>query len=284
MRRLLRANLRRLWKSACFWLCMAAAGAWILVAFGCECYNLVYLGEGLGTGFADSIIFSIMPGIDFIIAVFVSMFIGTEYSNKTMRNKIVVGHSKRSVYLSNVSICSLGALMMYLLNFAIFTFGGLALLGPFEFPKETLICFLCGLAGMVAKTSIFVLAAMLITSKSVSVIVTILMAYFLMIFVIEMDVRVKQPAFFEEEEYNWETGEVIGTKIVDNALYIENESLRKTAAFLSEFFPQGQDNVYGMMYFYGLPENIGMYPIYSFLVFGITTGSGVLLFRRKDLK
>ena len=223
MRRLLRANLKRLWKSVWFWLCMAAVGAWALLGLVSECSYLMASGDGLGTGAADRIVFDMLEPMAFIMAVFVSMFIGTEYSNKTMRNKIIVGHSKTSVYLSNVIICSLGALMMYLLHFAIFTLGGLALFGPFEFPKESLICFLCGLAGVVAKTSVFVLAAMLITSKSASVIIAILVAYCMLTFVYELEYRLQQPATYETDDYNWETGEFIGTKIVDNPYYKEEK-------------------------------------------------------------
>lgn len=284
MRRLLRANLRRLWKSAWFWICMVVIAAYALFAVGCECFNLESYGKGLGTGAADSIVFDTLEMISFVMAVFVSMFVGTEYSNKTIRNKIIVGHSKMSVYLSNVVICSLGTLMMYLLHFAIFTIGGLALLGPFAFPKETLICFLCGLVGVVAKTSVFVLIAMLITSKSASII-TILIAYGMLTSVVyELEYRVEQPETYEAQEYDWETGEVIGTQIVDNPYYIENEALRDICEFLIVFFPQGQDSGYMSIDFDGLPENIGMYPIYSFLFSGIVTGSGVLLFRKKDLK
>ena len=284
MRRLLRANMRRLWKSVWFWFGMAATMAWALFALGCECYNLIMFEAGLGTGAADSIILDALGITDYAIAVFVSMYIGTEYSNKTMRNKIIVGHSKTSVYFSNLITCSIGALMMYVLHFVIFTVGGLALLGPFRMPKETLICFLCGLAGTVAITSVFVLAAMLITSKSVCVVITVLAAYYMMIFASYLNYRASQPPTFVEEEYNWETGEVIGTEIVDNPDYIENESLREFAAFLYEFFPQGQAQVYGFIDNKGMPEHIGMYPIYSLLFTGIFTSSGVLAFRKKDLK
>ena len=106
----------------------------------------------------------------------------------------------------------------------------------------------------------------------------------MMIFASYLDDRASQPPIFVEEEYNWETGEVIGTEIVDNPDYIENESLREFAAFLYEFFPQGQTQVYGFVDYAGLPEHIGMYPIYSLLFASIFTSSGVLIFRKKDLK
>lgn len=284
MCRLLRANLRRLWKSVWFWLCMAVIAAYVLFALGSECSYLMTYGDGLGTGAADSIVFGAMEILSYVVAVFVSMFVGTEYSNKTMRNKIIVGHSKASVYLSNVMICSFGALLMYLLYFAIFILGGFALLGPVEFPKETLICFLCGIVGVVAYTSVFVLVAMLITSKSASVVIAILATYSMMTFVHDLEYRLDQPATYEQDEYNWETGEVIGTEIVDNPYYIENELLRNVGAVVVEFLPHGQFSNYMRIKFIGLPENIAMYPIYSLMFSGIFIGSGVLVFRKKDLK
>lgn len=285
MRRLLKANVKRLFKTTWFWLCVAASAAWTLFAFICECYNTAVLyGDGFGTGAADSIVLDTLGELTFVMAVFVCMFIGEEYSNKTIRNKIVVGHSKANVYLSNAITCILGALLMYLLHFAVFTFGGLVLLGPFQHPRETLICFLCGLVGVAAKVSIFVFIAMLISRKSVSVIVAILLTYFMMTFVLDLQYRLEQPVMYEETEYDWDTGEVIGTQIVDNPYYIKNDYIRAVCAFVVDCFPQGQDYTYSSSDYVGLPENIELFPVYSVVFFSVFTGSGILIFQRKNLK
>lgn len=42
--------------------------------------------------------------IGILSAIFCSLFTGTEYSDGTIRNKIVVGHSRISIYLSLIHI------------------------------------------------------------------------------------------------------------------------------------------------------------------------------------
>ena len=64
MRNLLRANFSRLWKSKALWLC--AAGA-----------------------FAFS-------------AAFLSLFLGVEYQDGTLRNKIIAGHARWKVYAASL--------------------------------------------------------------------------------------------------------------------------------------------------------------------------------------
>lgn len=284
MRRLLCANFRRLWRSVWFWLCLLANVCWTMFAFGAECYNLTVFGQGLGTGAADSIVFDSIQLQSFIAAVFVSMFIGTEYSNKTIRNKIIVGHSKVNVYLSNYIVCVVGALVFYLVHFAIFILGGLPVLGPLEFPQETLIGFLCGMFGVAARVAVYVFIAMLIMSKSASIVVSLCVIYFALISVSWVENSLMQPSQMPINIHDPETGAVIGTEMMDNPEYIESDVLRKIYEFYLEFTPMGQESTYMSIDYLGLPEDVGYFPMYSMLFGSIFTGSGVLIFRRMDLK
>ena len=45
---------------------------------------------------------------------FCQPFIGTEYSDGTIRNKIVVGHSRSTIYLANLLTCCFAGLIMCL--------------------------------------------------------------------------------------------------------------------------------------------------------------------------
>lgn len=51
----------------------------------------------------DSNIFSHILLVPIVFSVFCSLFIGTEYSDGTIRNKIVVGHTRRAIYLATSS-------------------------------------------------------------------------------------------------------------------------------------------------------------------------------------
>lgn len=53
--------------------------------------------------------------IGFAIAIFASVYLGNEYSNGTLRNKIVMGHNRIKIYLSNLIIVSVISVFWVLL-------------------------------------------------------------------------------------------------------------------------------------------------------------------------
>lgn len=50
----------------------------------------------------------------FAIALFIGQFVGTEYSDHTIRNKLIVGHPKKAVYIANLLVCSIAGIIMHL--------------------------------------------------------------------------------------------------------------------------------------------------------------------------
>ena len=49
-----------------------------------------------------------------VAAVFISLFVGSEYSDGTIRNKLVVGHSRMRIYLANLIVCSIACVLISL--------------------------------------------------------------------------------------------------------------------------------------------------------------------------
>jgi len=102
MIKLLNANFYRLKKSMCFWILMivmAFLGIYIydnynsLNCVGCD-YNR--LGE---------VIFVFAGFICILLPIFITLFIGTEYSDGGIRNKIIKGHTRTNIYLANLLTC-----------------------------------------------------------------------------------------------------------------------------------------------------------------------------------
>ena len=69
--------------------------------------------------------------IGIVMAVFCSLFIGTEYSEGTIRNKIIIGQKRGTVYLSNFITCSLVSVVMCMAFFIPYLCIGIPLLGFF---------------------------------------------------------------------------------------------------------------------------------------------------------
>ena len=105
MRKLLSANFSRLWKSKTFWFLLTALFALCLALSLDKIWQVRSL---LAAGYARAIdkrLFSEAPYIGAFQAVFISFFLGTEYSDGTIRNKLVVGHQRGHIFLSNFIVC-----------------------------------------------------------------------------------------------------------------------------------------------------------------------------------
>ncbi len=58
--------------------------------------------------------YSTMIGV--VIAIFTSLFLGVEYSEGAIRNKISMGHKRTAIYLSNLILTSITSVFAYLLE------------------------------------------------------------------------------------------------------------------------------------------------------------------------
>lgn len=101
MIKLLNAGFERLRKNKIFWLLITfTIGLALILIFtqysDMKEYNEVKKIEQLILNY------SMMMGI--VIAIFTSLFLGVEYSDGTIRNKISIGHKRINIYLSNLII------------------------------------------------------------------------------------------------------------------------------------------------------------------------------------
>ena len=110
------------------------------------------------------------------VSVFCSLFTGTEFSSGTIRNKLIVGQTRRDVYLSDLIVCLLSTLCMtaaFLLSYCSF---GLALLLPPQLPWKGIGIYLCiSLFTITAYVSIFHMLSMLVSKKTISAVTCLLL-------------------------------------------------------------------------------------------------------------
>lgn len=96
MRKLMSANLSRLWKDKIFWIGMLTILACSIVNMRSGCRQATLdMSEFNYT--LDHFYFAGMPFIGIFIAAFIGLLLGTEYSDGTMRNKLIVGHTRTNV-------------------------------------------------------------------------------------------------------------------------------------------------------------------------------------------
>ena len=97
MIKLLNSNFYRLKKSMTFWVLLILMGY-----FGIFIYD-----NNNGLGMCDyncigKIILGFNTFIFIILPIFTSLFIGTEYSDGGIKNKIIKGHTRTNIYLANL--------------------------------------------------------------------------------------------------------------------------------------------------------------------------------------
>ena len=96
---LISENMKRIWKTRAFQI-----GAIIVAGLALFQILMNYRDYAVygGTPYYDNALFSIAAVAVFPLAAFVSLYIGTEYSDGTLRNKIVIGHGRVEIYISNL--------------------------------------------------------------------------------------------------------------------------------------------------------------------------------------
>lgn len=132
MNKLLAGNLSRLRKNILFWLalvCAIVTPIYVIINnwYYKKLWDLPLYAEGPFLSIGSDYFFMIA------LAVVISLFIGTEYGYHTIRNKLITGYSRLSVYLANLTVSIIIAVAMYLTG-AISACVGIPLLGGFVLP------------------------------------------------------------------------------------------------------------------------------------------------------
>ena len=225
----------------------------------------------------DSFYFGIAPYIAAIMGIFISLFLGAEHSDGTLRNKLIVGHSRTSVFLANFIVCLVGCIAITAAWF-IGGLPGLWLIGPFEMGLSGFSVYSLIAIGITAAfTAIFVWVATASTNKALTVVfVIILFAAMVMIGSGVYD-RLSEPEFNSGMAFI--DGEFVEMDATPNPLYISG-TIRIIFEWLKDLMPMGQAVSMAL----GPVEHPVRGIISSFSACVIITFLGVISFRKKALR
>ena len=87
MRNLLHANLSRLRRDGTFWFML-------VLIFACSVGTMLLWGRNVAESL-DHYYFRLSAYMGLYFAIFAALFLNTEYSEGTIRNKLAVGHVRR---------------------------------------------------------------------------------------------------------------------------------------------------------------------------------------------
>lgn len=203
----------------------------------------------------------------FIIAIFVSLFIGRDYDEKTLNNKIIAGHSRISIYLADLIVTLTGAVIMQAAAIIAGSAAAIPLFGMFTEPFSTVIVtqavILCGMA---VYTALVLFISTLITSKShaQAAAMFIVLAMF-----------------------------ISGNAVFDNVQKLRDQAVQQNIPY-TELVPE--NSVKDILYYAlpasqadvvirgGMPEKAGEMIGIDIAAAILFTAAGMFMFRRKNIK
>ncbi|MGI6014794.1 MAG: ABC transporter permease subunit [Oscillospiraceae bacterium] len=279
MRKLLSAGFARLWKSMIFWL-----GMIFMAGFSTLAVVDQYWGRIKYPDFSpyppDYILFANGTLIPIVIAVFIGIFIGTEYSDGTMRNKLIVGHTRTSIYCSNFVVCIAASALMHIAYVTVILCAGIPLLGKMQTDLTVLFqYFSCSLVIIAAFTAIFLLISMLIQSKSTGAVAAIIVSLVLLFSAMMINNRLTAPEYYDAYTYTDDSGNEHTVEAERNPQYLTGTK-RQVYEFLWDALPSCQILQISSQN----AEHLGTLSLYSFAIVILAIPCGTLIFRKKDLK
>lgn len=278
MKHLLCSEFRRLWKSKLFYLGILAVALEVLYALINNLYykslwNLQLTGTNLL--FMGTLVLPI------VMAVFIAFFVSIDHGDRTVRNKVIMGHSRIYIYLAKLITCSVAVLLMYVVGSGVVIAVGGPLLGGFpDMTVSLALQMLCSLLSVVALSSLLLLFGMLIQNRPVAIIATLLCVIALQFLVL--------PAI---------SNVLNAPETVGGFTYLDGDGvLHEIPEQPNPEYPTGAKRVLlqavydilpmGQLFSYGGEQikNLALYPVYGIVFCCVTTLGGVWGFCRRDLK
>lgn len=281
MNKLLSAGFSRLWKNKVFWggvLLMPCLLVFVLVS---NYRDMMHFSvEARAAYILDTFLPGCFMFIGCFTAIFAALFLGTEYSDGTIRNKLVVGHSRVVVYLSSLILCIVSSLLVCVATALVTLIAGIPLFGIPLYPSVMLQKFGIGILMVASFSGIFTFLSMLIHNKPVLSVVCIIGFFTLLFISIYIMQRLEAPEFIESSFMMNVDGEIVQGDPFPNPAYLRGTA-RAVYEFFADFLPTSQS--FRIVQSGALPHPWQLC-FYSVLISVVSTLGGIFLFCKKDLK
>lgn len=276
MRKLLSANYSRLWRDKIFWICMGTMLIYSVVYMlnGCR-QAAIHLSEYNYS--IDKYYFHFAISIGIFCAVFSSMFFGTEYSDGTIRNKVIVGHTKTNIYIASL-VTTITATLLMVLVWMIGASVAIPILGIWEMGISNLVVYVLIIIMLaVAFAAICTLVNMLSANKAFTVAISVLLIMGPLILASMIYSGLSETEMTSSVQYTANGMQM--SEPTPNPNYIGGE-MRKIYEFILDFLPTGQ----GLTLWQVEAGHPVRMILSSAAITILTTLSGIFVFRKKNLK
>lgn len=279
MSRLLSADFAKLKKNKFFWIC--TIGLFLFGVFMAAMQHIAMIQQN-DDPHLTNVLFVYALVVAILIPAFVSLFIGTEYSDGTVRNKLVIGHTRQNIYLSSLISSSTAGLIFCLSYLAGALLVGVPLTGIEEGTLQGIVILvLLSLLMSGAFTALCTITALLCQNRALTVVINILSACFLLVMSIYVMNKLLEPETYMGTYLDTSTGKVTAGEEIKNPDYLEGTE-RDIYQFFNDFLPTGQS--VNISQAGGVSGNPGLMAAYSAGIIIVSTGIGIFSFKKRDIK
>lgn len=286
MNKLLRANFFRLIKNKIFWgIIVITLGITSVLLF-----NTIINNQGETKESIDRLLVMYMYFIGIAMAIFTSLFVGTEYSDGVLRNKIVIGHSRKHIYLADLITSIIVGLCIQLIYMLIVAVIGIPIFGTLQMTIEKFLFVIIDIVFIIITyASIFTCITLLCSDITVSTVSCMILV--LMMFIASMALSSTANAMKYHETYiQTENGEIeVHQKLNPDYPGDLKKNVAKTILYClptgqtSQIISQISKKPFQITNYMSDDELKTVF-LYSVGVTIVITGVGMYCFKRKDLK
>ncbi|MGN1316786.1 MAG: ABC transporter permease subunit [Acutalibacteraceae bacterium] len=281
MKNLFSAEFLRLFKNKLFWFLSAAS-----FAFGVLIQVYVYYGSKISDidPKIDMGLFAVGMVIGFAAAIFVSLFVGTEYSDGTLRNKIINGKSRTSIYFSKYIVCCVAMLLFFAFYYAGSLIFGFILCKEIAAKVSSLLIIALVLClAAFSYVAVFLALSMNCGKKSASAVIALVASIAMFFTAVITTSKLSEPEFYAAAVYmDTETGQLVEESEEPNPNYPKGTK-RKIYEFINDANPTGQC----VQLSGAIDENDSVFKkefvVYSCGIIVIATAMGMIIFKKKDI-
>ena len=275
MRKLLAASFSRLWKEKIFWF------VFLIMSIGSVCFNWIGYNEINNPQiYVEDMIFCMLPMSGFVFALFISMRLGTEFEEHTIRNKLVVGYNRTQIYFAEYITCMVASIILLGIMLLFATVFGLLLSLEFQsgWMEIVFLLFCCVLIASVF-SAMFVSISMNVGAKATSLVVSIVFLFAILLLAsFCINALAEEPMAYSNITITVEDGVQFGD-LIENPAYVDGTQ-RTVYELIADILPTGQAIQLNNLEF----ERAVRWPVFSLIMLVIATVAGYLPFRKRDIR
>lgn len=277
MRKLISAGFARLWKDRMFALGLAFVTlASVFLAW--MQYRTAQMSVEKTT-YVENVLYNLLPVLGFVGALFISLRLGAEFDDHTIRNKLIVGHRRSEIYFAEYIVCLAGCELLLVAMLAVSALAGWLFFGELMLnaAANAWLLFCCMLLTAVC-SAICVGVGMNVHGRAAAVITGVVLLFALLLLSSYFGNALNE----SPTTYSYVSVSLEGVEfgdLVDNPAYVGG-AMRSLYQWLYDALPTGQAIQIHLLDC----ERAVRFPALSGLLLAIVTPLGYLPFRKRDIR